>query len=244
VKKNNRILSPIAKPAVVIPPVIPVMDAASSIYTYLRFMWMEQCERFAPVCSSKCSSSKPVKMLGQAPDYISVPVLFYIKTIHDELLKQVEAMSPVTHVATGTLREIPLYKATRTEGDSHFLVYPARLTVKKALKAFLEQKTNFGPSVVDRHPINEMLFKDWTEVPCIQPEGTVTPLQMFVIYIPKGDQEKSLNIQQKGIPCSSRVASILSLAVSCYILVQVGWLLLIDNTMKKKELSLTQHLKI
>jgi hypothetical protein len=38
VKKKDIFLSPIAKPAVVIPPVIPVMDAKKSIYTYLRSM--------------------------------------------------------------------------------------------------------------------------------------------------------------------------------------------------------------
>jgi hypothetical protein len=48
-------------------------------------------------------------------------------------------MSPVTHVAIGTLRKSPLYKSTGREDDSHFLAYPAGLTVKKALKVFLGQ---------------------------------------------------------------------------------------------------------
>ena len=128
-------------------------------------------------------------MLGQTPDFVSVPALLSFKTIHDEVLKQVEAMSPVTHVATGTLRESPLYKTTGTKGESHFLAYPARLTVKKA---FLEQKNNFekGTFVVDRHPSNEYIFKGWSEVTCIQPKGTVTPLQMYVMVIPKGDQDQ------------------------------------------------------
>jgi hypothetical protein len=72
-------LSPIAKPAVVIPPVIPVMDAKKYICTYLRSMKRGEYELFAPVCSSKCSSSKPVEMLGQEPEFISVPVLFSLK---------------------------------------------------------------------------------------------------------------------------------------------------------------------
>jgi hypothetical protein len=107
-------------------------------------------------------------------------------------LKQVDAMSVVTHVATGTLRESPLYKATGTEGDSHFLAYPSRLTVKKSVKAFLEQMNNFkkGTFVVDRNPSNVHIFKDWSEVTCIQPEGTVSPLQMYVLEKPKGDQEQ------------------------------------------------------
>jgi hypothetical protein len=103
-------------------------------------MKMEQCEQFAPVCSSKCSSSKPEEMLGHEPEFVNVPALLSFKTVLDEVLQQVEAMSPVTHVAIRTLRGSPLYKSTGTEGDSHFLAYPARLTVKKALKAFLEQK--------------------------------------------------------------------------------------------------------
>jgi hypothetical protein len=183
-------LSPIAKSATVIPPVVLVMDAENYIYTYLRSMKMEQCEQFVHVCSSKCTSSKTVEMLGHAPEFVSVRVLLSFKTIHDEVLKQVEAMISVTHVATGTLKESPLYKTTGTEGDSHFLAYPARLTVKKALKAFLEQKNNFekGTFVVDRHPSNKMVFKGWSEVPYIQLEGTVTPLQMYVMKIPKGDQ--------------------------------------------------------
>jgi hypothetical protein len=123
VKKISRILPPIAKSATVIPPVVPVMDARSSIYSYLRSMKMKRCEQFAPMCSSKCSSSKPVKMLGHEPEFVSVPAIFAFKTIHDELLQQVEAMSPVTHVAIGTLRESPLYKCTGKEGDSHFLAY-------------------------------------------------------------------------------------------------------------------------
>jgi hypothetical protein len=107
------------------------------------------------------------------------------------VLKHVEAMSPVTHVATGTVRESPLYKATGTEGDSHFLAYPARPTVKKALKAFLEQKNNFekGTFVVDRHPNNEHVFKGWSKVTCIQPKGTVTPLHIYVMEIPKGQDQ-------------------------------------------------------
>jgi predicted aspartyl protease len=44
--------------------------------------------------------------------------------------------------------------------------------------------------VVDRHPSNVRLFKDWTEVPCIQPTGTVTPFQMYVLSVPKNDQEQ------------------------------------------------------
>jgi hypothetical protein len=39
--------------------------------------------------------------------------------------------------------------------------------------------------VVDRHPSNVKLLKEWSEVPCIQHEGTVTPLQMYVRNIPK-----------------------------------------------------------
>jgi hypothetical protein len=70
-------------------------------------------------------------MLGQGPEFTSVPVLLSFKTIHEDVLKEVEAMSPVTHVARGTVRESPLFKATVTEGDSPFLAYPARLTVKK-----------------------------------------------------------------------------------------------------------------
>jgi hypothetical protein len=56
VKKKYRILSPLAMPAVVTPPVIPVMDAQNSIFTYLRSMKRGEFEQFAPVCSSKCSS--------------------------------------------------------------------------------------------------------------------------------------------------------------------------------------------
>jgi hypothetical protein len=83
VKKISGILSPIAKFASVIPPVVPVMDAGSSIYSCLRSMKMEQCEQFAPMCSSKCSSSKPVEMLGYEPEFESVPALLAFKTIHD-----------------------------------------------------------------------------------------------------------------------------------------------------------------
>jgi hypothetical protein len=42
----------------------------------------------------------------------------------------------------------PLYKATEKKGDSNFLAYPARFTVKMALIAFLEQKNNFGKGTV------------------------------------------------------------------------------------------------
>jgi hypothetical protein len=136
-------------------------------------------------------------------------------------LKQVEAMTPVTHVAVGTLRESPLYKATGTEGESHFLAYPARLTIKRALKAFLEQKNNFeeGAFVVDRHPINEILFKDWSEVPCINPKGTVTPLQMYVMEIPKGDQEQVIKYttERHSLQFQGRIN-----AVPCRILLDTG----------------------
>jgi hypothetical protein len=101
-KKKNIMLSPIAEPAVVIPPVIPVMDAKTYIYTYLRSMKRGEYEQFAPVCNSKCSSSKPVEMLGQEPELISVHVLLS-QTIHEDVLKHVEAMNPVTHVATRTV---------------------------------------------------------------------------------------------------------------------------------------------
>jgi hypothetical protein len=94
------------------------------------------------VYSSNCSSSKPVEKIGHKPDLISVPDILAFKTIQTEKLQQVEAMSPVTHVAFGTLRESPLYKPIGREGDSHFLAYPARPTVKKALKAFLKQKNS------------------------------------------------------------------------------------------------------
>jgi hypothetical protein len=162
VKKISRILPPIAKSATVFPPVVPLMDAGSSIYSYLRSIEMEHCEQFAPVCSSKCSSSKPVEMLGHEPQFINALAIFAFKTVHDKVLQQVKAMTPVTHVAIGTLRESPLYKSTGIEGDSHFLAYPARLTVKKALKAFLEQKNNSekGTFVVNRHTSNIGTFKD------------------------------------------------------------------------------------
>jgi hypothetical protein len=85
-----------------------------------------------------------------------------LELVHDDLLQQVEAMSLATHVAVENLRESPLYKSTGQEGNSHFLTYPVRLTVKKALKAFLEQNNSFEKAnfVVDRHPSNERLFKD------------------------------------------------------------------------------------
>jgi hypothetical protein len=100
-------------------------------------------------------------------------------------------MSLVTHVATGAVRESPLYKATGAECDRHFLAYPARSTVKKALKAFLEQNNNFekGTFVVDRHPNNAHIFQGWSEVTCIQPKGTVTPLQIYVMEIPKSQDQ-------------------------------------------------------
>jgi hypothetical protein len=122
------------------PTVIPVMDAGSSIYSYLKSMKMEQCEQFAPLCSSKCPSSKPVDIIGHEPEFISVNVLLAFKTVHDDLLQHVEAMSHATHIAVETLRGSPLYKSTGQEGDSQFLAYPARLTVKKALKDFLEEQ--------------------------------------------------------------------------------------------------------
>ena len=193
VKKRTRILSPNAKLAVVPTPGIPIMDSGNSIYTFLRSIHAEHSEEFAPVCTSKCSSSRPVENKRLEPDLISVPVMLSFKTVHTEILQQIEALSPVTHVATGTLRESPLYTATGREGDSHFLAYPARLTVKKALKAFLQQKNNFEKAtfVVDRHPSNGHIFKGWSEVTCIQPEGTVSPMQMYVLHVPKVDQEKT-----------------------------------------------------
>jgi hypothetical protein len=127
-KNISRFLPPIAKSATVIPPVVPVMNVGSYIYSYLRSMKMEHCEQIAPACSSKCSSSKAVEMLGHEPEFVDLSALLSFKTVHNEVLQQVEAMSPVTHIATGTLIESPLYKSTRTKGDSHFLAYPARLT--------------------------------------------------------------------------------------------------------------------
>jgi hypothetical protein len=59
----------------VTPAVNPVMDAGSYIYSYLRSMKMEQCEQFAPGCSSKCSLSKLVEIIGHEPELISVPAL-------------------------------------------------------------------------------------------------------------------------------------------------------------------------
>jgi hypothetical protein len=74
-------------------------------------------------------------------------------------------------IKTKTLQEACL-------AHSHFLAYPAGLTVEKSLKAFLGQKNSFEKAtfVVARHPSNDKLFKDWSEVPCIQPVGTVTPM--------------------------------------------------------------------
>jgi hypothetical protein len=140
VKKKNILFSSTAVPVVVTPPVIPVMDAKQSIFTYLRSIKDEEYELFEPLCNSNCSSSKPVKMLGQEPDFISAPVLLAFKVIHEDVLKQIEAMSVVNHDATGTVRESPLYKSTGKEGDSHSLAYPAGPTVQKTKKAFLEQK--------------------------------------------------------------------------------------------------------
>jgi hypothetical protein len=162
-------------------------------------------------------------MLGQEPDFISVPVLLSFKTIHEDVLKQVEAMSAVTHVATGTVRGSPLYKATGKLGDSHFLAYPAGSTVKKALKAFLEQKNNFekGTFVVDRHPRNEHIFKvaeGWSEVACKTPEGTVTPLQIFVMEIPKGqDQVIRYTTERHSLQFQGTIN-----AVPCRILLDTG----------------------
>ena len=188
VKKKNRLRPSAAVPVVVTPPVIPVMDAKQSIFTYLRTMKVEEAEQFAPVCNSKCSASRPVDMLGQEPELELVPVLMAFKVIHEDVFKQIEAMSVVTHVATGIVRESPLYKSTGKEGDRHYLAYPAGPSVKKAKQAFLEQKNNFvkGTFVVDRHPRNEHVFpkdKGWSEIPCETPEGTVTPLQMFVMEL-------------------------------------------------------------
>ncbi len=86
------------------------------------------------------------------------------------------------------MRESPLYKTTGKAGDRHYLAYPSGPTVKKAKQAFLEQKNNFvkGTFVLDRHPRNEHLFpkdKGWSEIPCETPEGTVTPLQIFVMEL-------------------------------------------------------------
>ena len=151
-------------------------------------MKVEDAQQFAPVCNSKCSTSRPVEMLGQEPELELVPVLMAFKVIHEDVFKQIEAMSVVTHFATGIVRESPLYKSTGKEGDRHYLAYPAGPSVKKAKQAFLEQKNNFvkGTFVVDRHPRNEHVFpkdKGWSEIPCKTPKGTVTPLQIYVMEL-------------------------------------------------------------
>ena len=122
------------------------MDSGNSIYSFLISIHADHSEEFAPVCTSKCSSSRPVENKGHNTDQRSVPVLLSFTTVNTEIMQQVEELSPVTHVATGTLRESPLYTATGREGDSHLLAYPAMLTVKKAMKAFLQQKNNFEKS--------------------------------------------------------------------------------------------------
>jgi hypothetical protein len=68
VKKRSRILSPIAESAVVPTPRIPIMDSGNSIYSFLRSIHADHCEQSAPVCSSKCSSSKAVEIKGHEPD--------------------------------------------------------------------------------------------------------------------------------------------------------------------------------
>jgi hypothetical protein len=223
VKKKIKLWSSIAVPVVVTPPVIPVMDARQSIFACLRTMKEEEYEQFAPLCNSKCSSSKPVEMLGQEPDFISAPVLLAFKVIHEDVLKQLESMSVVTHVATGTVRESPLHKSTGKEGDSHFLAYPAGATVKKAKKAFLGQKNNFikGTFAVDRNPRNEHLFpvdKGWSEVTCKTPEGTVTPLQIFVMEISKEqDQVFRYTTERHSLQFQSTINTI-----PCRILLDTG----------------------
>ncbi len=76
-------------------------------------------------------------MLGQEPELELAPRLMAFKVIHEEVLKQIEAMSVVTHVATGIVRESPLYKTTGKAGDRHYLQRISMISLLQSLNCHL-----------------------------------------------------------------------------------------------------------
>jgi hypothetical protein len=89
------------------------------------------------------------------------------------VLKQAEAVSPVTYVATELGERAPLYKATSTEGDSHFQHIRANW-LRKLWKFSWTKEQLCENFVIDTPEMNYL--KAGLRLHAYKPEGTVLHL--------------------------------------------------------------------
>ena len=82
----------------------------------------------------------------QVPLKVKTPALLLFRTVSAEFMLKINANLPVTHIATGVIKDSPLYKSNGIQGGKHLLSAPSQSIVMKAFQAFCKSKEQFCKS--------------------------------------------------------------------------------------------------
>jgi hypothetical protein len=88
------------------------------------------------------------------------------RSVIADMMAKINIDLPVTHVATGVIKDSPLYKCNGISGEIHLLSAPSQSIVCKDLESFINHKHTFAKStfVVDDTKKSSTMFKKWTIV--------------------------------------------------------------------------------
>ena len=70
---------------------------------------------------------------AQVPLKVRAPAVLLFRSISADIMKKINVDLPITHVATGVIKDSPLYKSNGISGDKHLLSAPSQSIVCKAL---------------------------------------------------------------------------------------------------------------
>jgi hypothetical protein len=82
-------------------------------------------------------------------------------SVNADMMAKINNDLPVTHVATGVIKNSPLYKSNGISGEKHLLSAPSQSIVCKALESFINHKHTFikATFVVDDTKSQEIFSK-------------------------------------------------------------------------------------
>jgi hypothetical protein len=117
--------------------------------------------------------------------------LLLFRSVNAEMMAKINVNLPVIHIATGVIKDSPLYKSNGITGEKHLLSAPSQTIVCKALESFPQHIHSFAKAtfVVDDTKKSRAVFKKWTIVEGTRSDQLGSPMIAFTWDRPPVENE-------------------------------------------------------
>ena len=171
-----------------------VSPAEKSILTFILAMQLdkqEQLQKFCQTVNAKCTTSVMLYEQKQPPLKVRAPAVPLFRSVNSDMMAKMNNDLPVTHVATGVIKDSPLYKYNGLSGDKHLLSAPSQSIVCKALESFINHEHTFTKAtfVVDDTKKSRNLFKKWKRIDVTGLNQSGSPMIAFTWNRPQVEDD-------------------------------------------------------